>query len=205
MYNDCCRDRLLRDAFVSGLHSSTIMTKLLQECENKKFNDCVEKAKILEQYTNDAIDIKQEIKQHSSFKLNTKSYNKKKGNKVPFNYVCIRCTDKGKHFQNDCFAIDMECDKCGRIGHIKKACLSKPGSKTNALNEEEEEQGTSDERGIKERHECSCTGSCHKERANHCTLKHDTPTSSKSRVHAQSVYHHNNCEDECSLCDSFLG
>ena len=33
-YNDCCRDRLLRDAFISGLTSSHILGGLLQDCEN---------------------------------------------------------------------------------------------------------------------------------------------------------------------------
>ena len=47
-YQDCCRDRLLRDAFVSGLYSSTVLSALLQKCEDLSFSDCVENAKLIQ-------------------------------------------------------------------------------------------------------------------------------------------------------------
>ena len=36
------------DIFVSGLQSSTILNALLQDYENKSYNECVEKAKNFE-------------------------------------------------------------------------------------------------------------------------------------------------------------
>ena len=56
-YQECCRDRLTRDAFVSGLRSSAILSNLITECENKTFNECVERAKFVESVALDAQDI----------------------------------------------------------------------------------------------------------------------------------------------------
>ena len=47
-YGDCCRDRLLRDTFVSGLHDPMVLSAVLQKCEGKSFNDCVEQAKLFQ-------------------------------------------------------------------------------------------------------------------------------------------------------------
>ena len=55
-YRSCCIDRLLRDGFISGLCSSNIVRGLLQDCEineERKFNDCVTKAKLLEQISHE--------------------------------------------------------------------------------------------------------------------------------------------------------
>jgi hypothetical protein len=121
VYKDCCRDRLLRDAFVSGLYSSVILTGLLQDCENKSFNECVEKAKFLEQLTADAQDIKFEPNFHSTHSVqrpnNTFS-------KLPMGYICIRCGARAKHFAKQCFAVNTTCNQCGKIGHLAKMCKS---------------------------------------------------------------------------------
>lgn len=119
-YADCCRDRHLRDRFVSGIHSKAVLTALIQDCEtDKKFNECVEKAKVLEQLSNDAQDIKLEPKINSSYKVEEKSKN------VPSDYVCIRCSTRSKHYADKCFAVNLTCKKCNKKGHIAKACRSK--------------------------------------------------------------------------------
>ena len=120
-YNDCCRDRSLRDAFVSGLRSSYILSGLLQDCENKSFNDCVEKAKMLESFTADAQDIKPEMKAHSNFKITD---DRSSRNNVSSSYVCIRCGARARHLAKDCFALKLKCKKCSKIGHIAKVCKS---------------------------------------------------------------------------------
>ena len=64
-YKACCMDRLIRDVFIAGLRSTDIMSGLLTDCEadpDKTFNDCVAKAKLLEQIHLDANDIRPENK-----------------------------------------------------------------------------------------------------------------------------------------------
>ena len=69
-FGNCCRDRLLRDAFISGLQSRAILSSLLQECETKKissFDDCVERAQILDQMKFDAQNIRHDNEGGSNF------------------------------------------------------------------------------------------------------------------------------------------
>lgn len=155
-YKDCCRDRMLRDIFVSGLSSNKLISNLLQDCEGKSFNDCIERAKTLVQLSNDAEDMKPEEKMQSSNRVdcnynnkssaNKSSKNKNKNNsssyssskKVSNDYVCIRCGTRGKHLANDCFAIDMTCNKCSKKGHLAKVCKSS-GSRIQIINDEYDE------------------------------------------------------------------
>ena len=48
-YGECCRDKLVRDVFVSGLRSTKLMTALIHECEGKTFGEVLTRAKIIEQ------------------------------------------------------------------------------------------------------------------------------------------------------------
>jgi len=115
-YSDCCRDRMLRDTFVSGLRNSVILSGLLPDCEGKNFNDCVEKAKLLEQVTADAQDIKLDPNSTKSYKVSMT---------VPNNYICVRCGSKAKHFSKNCYALKLTCNSCKKKGHISKVCKSK--------------------------------------------------------------------------------
>ena len=45
--------------------------------------------------------------------------------KVPADYVCVRCGTKARHFVTDCFALNLECRKCSKVGHIAKVCKSR--------------------------------------------------------------------------------
>lgn len=38
------------------------------------------------------------------------------------NYKCYGCGISGKHIRKDCWTQDKTCNKCGRVGHIAKAC-----------------------------------------------------------------------------------
>lgn len=145
-YNDCCRDRLLRDAFVSGLSSNKLISNLLHECENKSFNECVERAKTLEQLAHDAADMKPEEKS-VAYKIN--NYNNKNSSpKVSDDYICIRCGSAGKHRADKCFALKLKCNKCSKKGHLSKVCKSKV-SRVNTLAEggDNEPAGESELRG----------------------------------------------------------
>ena len=122
-FSDCCRDRSLRDAFVSGLYSSAVLRAVLQDCEDKTFNDCVDKAKLIEQLTSDAQDIKLEPKPLNSpaYKLSSSTNSTKLHN----NYVCIRCGAKKKHLASQCYALKLTCNSCKKTGHLSKMCRTK--------------------------------------------------------------------------------
>lgn len=134
-YKDCCRDRMVRDSFVSGLHSSTIVHALLQDCEDKSFNDCVEKAKLIEQLTSDTQDIHEPVRNSStSYQVASSSYSATNAN-IPKNYVCIRCGSKRQHLAHNCFARKLKCKLCKKIGHLQKVCKSR-NSYSNELHED---------------------------------------------------------------------
>ena len=137
-YSACCRDRLLRDTFVAGIRCSKILSSLLQDCEKKTFNEVVEKSKLLEQIRIDAEDIKSDPRgNNTTYKIKNESV------KLGPNYVCIRCTTRGKHLASECFALKLTCNSCKKEGHISRACKSK---KVHNVNDDRMSQTT-------ERHE----------------------------------------------------
>ena len=60
------------------------------------------------------------------------------GRKIPKpDYECYRCLKVGKHYPNDCPAIDQKCNRCEYRGHFGKACQqskkSVPSGRANAI------------------------------------------------------------------------
>ena len=100
--------------------SAKILSGLLQDCENKSFNECIEKAKLLESFSANARDIRPECSQQTSYKV----IENKGSKKVPATYVCIRCGQRAKHYVNDCYALNLKCNKCRKTGHLAKCCKS---------------------------------------------------------------------------------
>lgn len=126
-YKDCCLDRLLRDSFISGLRSTKILGGLLQDCENdekKSFNDCVAKAKLLEQISQDAQDIRPGDKAYAIKTKPQENSQSFKASKPPKKYVCIRCGSKGQHLARNCYALNKTCANCQKTGHLTKVCKS---------------------------------------------------------------------------------
>ena len=117
-YTDCCRDRMIRDIFVAGIRDNTVLSALLQDCESKKFDEVVEKAKLIEQVRLDAQDIRLDPRTRAVDKV-------KKAVKLSPNYVCIRCNAQGKHLAHECFALKLTCRSCKKVGHTSRACKSK--------------------------------------------------------------------------------
>ena len=141
-YSDCCRDRLLRDSFIAGLRTRTIVSGLITDCEankSKSFNDVVQKAKLLNQISHDLQDIRNDSP-NKSLQVNKLSSNFKKSSekKVPDNYTCIRCGTKG-HFAKDCSALDKICVKCNVKGHLGRVCKSTKQKTSNKVSEGEHE------------------------------------------------------------------
>ena len=147
-YSECCRDRMQRDVFVSGLNNTKIMSSLIQEAETKKFNELVEKAKLLEQLRIDIADINPTAKQfqqnavrqenpkrNNNNKPNSTqsgySFNKnnKKQEQVSPRYICYRCGQAGSHLAQNCFALKLKCSKCSLTGHLNKMCKTRSSNK----------------------------------------------------------------------------
>ena len=137
-YGSCCRDRLVRDSFISGLRSPKIMTSLISELENKTFTEVLEKAKVIDQIQSDIVEInpsaqtyqqnavKDSQNFHKSGRHETTEKNGQKRfqkhEKVSCNYKCSRCGAKGAHHNSECWALKVECRKCSLHGHVAKMC-----------------------------------------------------------------------------------
>ena len=208
-YENCCRDRMLRDAFVSGLRSGAIVTGLLPDCERKTFNECVEKAKFLEQLSSDAQDIQFEPKMHSNYKLVSSSDESVSKSKIPASYICIRCGSKAKHRASQCYAKNMKCNKCSKIGHLGKVCKS---AKYRSHAVFDEEQFNREQADVELQHTSSVNQSATCSTTSHLTSAtqdgHSRWPCSNSRDTCQHAgwggvrANCNGCDDQC---DSFLG
>ena len=144
-YGSCCRNRLIRDSFITGLRSMKIMSTLIAECEGKTFQEVVERAKIIEQISIDVEDIAphnqdsraQAYKISGNHKKSPTHHqsHKDKSSNVPNNkYRCYRCGSTGKHFANQCYALSKTCNKCNKKGHLSPVCRSKPSSQNGKQN-----------------------------------------------------------------------
>ena len=151
---------MLRDAFVSGLASKAILQAIIQDCENKTFNECIEKAKLIEKITSDVQDIKFEPKISESYRINDNSSDRSASAKaVSSDYVCIRCGTKGRHLASKCFALNLTCNKCAKKGHIAKACKTNViKHNANTVSQEADEQIIDDNYEAVQHSKCnSCT------------------------------------------------
>lgn len=128
-YGECCRGKLVRDCFLSGLFSPRLMATLVTDCKAEStFADCVQRAKTLEQAVIDIQDLNPAANVQDTFQVrgNTRTPSKT----VPTDYKCVRCGLTGRHRVEDCFARTLTCHGCGTTGHIQRACLKKNSTAT---------------------------------------------------------------------------
>ena len=154
------REDYMRDAFIAGITSPVIRTRLLESSE-LTLKDAVEKAKALETAQKESDLIAETYKSRSysavtkarltnSSNNNRKSYqpNKQKGefNKFKENQnvssdevskkrwtggrYCYFCGSKYYHHRSKCPAKNNTCKKCSKIGHFPKVCKSVPVTAT---------------------------------------------------------------------------
>ncbi|UYV82422.1 K02A2.6-like [Cordylochernes scorpioides] len=121
----------LRDRLVCGLRKESIVKRSLSESNltfEKALNIaiCDESASagasVLQERITEVTMMKKASKteppKFKSSKVHFKEF-KKMNNKI---IICIRC--KGNHMPNVCKFRNANCFKCGKIGHVQKACLT---------------------------------------------------------------------------------
>ena len=115
------RKEMIRDAFVSGLNSSPIRTRLL---ENTTLT--------LDQATNQARAMEVAIHDSSSFgSVSTVSHSLgavSLSTNAPKAWVCFFCGSKTRHRRDACPAKESTCRGCKRIGHFSTVCCSTPAN-----------------------------------------------------------------------------
>lgn len=124
-YKSCCLDRLLKDAFIAGLNSPTILSSILQGSDSMDFRACVEKAKLLQQLRHDAESMHSSVRStvvHSTSEDLSDVHKINSPSTVPADYVCMRCGARAKHLVHKCFALNVMCNTCGKKGHISRVC-----------------------------------------------------------------------------------
>ena len=145
-FGECCRDKIVRDVFVSGLKSPKVMSTIIYEAEGKSFTDVVTRAKLIEQVNIDVEDIcpSSKFNSQNAVKYNNNNNNgNNKFNHGPSNssegkchpsYVCYRCNARGKHNAQSCFAKKVTCNSCNVKGHLSRACRKKTSNKSHNNN-----------------------------------------------------------------------
>ena len=124
-YKQCCSDLLLKQVFIANLNSKYIMSTLLQKADDMSFNETLQKAKLLQQIRVDTEVIQSYDRSHIH------AVQQPAPSVVPDSYVCYRCGAVAKHHINDCFAKNLTCNHCKKVGHLKNVCrqLQKKSSK----------------------------------------------------------------------------
>ncbi|UYV72087.1 K02A2.6-like [Cordylochernes scorpioides] len=124
-------DDRLRDRLVCGLKKESLVKRLLSE-KDLTFEKAIDialcdesasaNASVLMETTPDVNILRKasraEPPKFKSGKVHFKEF-KKMNNKI----ICIRC--KGNHMPNVCKFRNAKCFKCGKIGHLQKACLTR--------------------------------------------------------------------------------
>lgn len=121
---------MLRDRLVCGVNDDRMQRRLLSEVD-LTFDKAMKLCQAMESASKDVRDLQGRLAKDTA--LNTRvtktqvSVHKAPADKTQRKFPsCYRC--KGQHTAAECkFATEL-CHNCGKRGHIKKACRSKPGN-----------------------------------------------------------------------------
>lgn len=116
-YKQCCYDNLLKQVFIANMNSQHIMASLLQKADSLSFNETLSRAKMLQQIRDDT-----EVIQNYDRTASVQVLQNSSQISLPDNYVCYRCGSIAKHNVNECYAINMTCNHCKKVGHLKNMC-----------------------------------------------------------------------------------
>lgn len=136
-YPDTMLNIVLRDIFVSGLHSRAILDRLFEE-DDITLEKTVDIAAAIEKATCGANEILNQTGNNQIHKVDRQIRNSNKRNKYkkedtkyknqntkytrPSDTKCLRCGDKS-HNANKCYKRNLQCNFCKRTGHVYDVCF----------------------------------------------------------------------------------
>jgi len=127
---------MLRDRLVCGINNEKIQRRLLAE-PDLTLKKAEEIALAMELASKHVVDI-QSTETTPSKVHQINSAGKNKGKNPASNSECYRCGEK--HEASTCRFKEVECFKCGKRGHLAKACRSTTSGKTNKGKKKKEEK-----------------------------------------------------------------
>ena len=112
-------ETMLRDRLVCGINDDCIQQKSLSEETGLTLKSAVKLAQAMEVTVKDSMELKPPASQSTTQKLTKREPSSKK--------LCYSCASlRVGHTPDKCQFKNKTCHQCCKVGHIKRACRSKP-------------------------------------------------------------------------------